>query len=365
MVDYKAMANGGLTQLRPYQAGKPISEVQRELSLEKVIKLASNENPYGVSKKVQEACVKAVAECNLYPDSNGFYLKQKLHAKFGFDPDCITLGDGSNELINLIFQAFVNDKVNVIIPELSFVVYNMEAVLQQAVIKTVPLKNWRLDLEAVLKAVDNKTRMIVLTNPGNPTGTAVSEDELYEFVKKVPHEVLIVLDEAYNEFQGRDFIHSTNWLDECPNLIVCRTFSKAYGLAGMRIGYMLSNKQIAELINTLRAPFNVNAAAQAAAISVLDDDEYLNYVIENNQRQRGRYEEYCVRRKLAMIPSKTNFVLIDLARDAAPVYQALLKKGVIVRPMSGYSLDTFIRVTIGTDEENTIFFNALDEILGV
>lgn len=365
MVNYSALANGGLAQLRPYQAGKPISEVKRELGLDKVIKLASNENPYGISPKAKEACFKALNDCHAYPDSNGYYLKQKLYEKFGFKPECITFGDGSNELINLIFQTFINDKVNVIIPKLSFIVYNMEATVANATIKTVELKNWCVDLEAILEAIDDKTRMIVLTNPGNPTGTAVSEKELYEFVKKVPEDVLVVVDEAYNEFQGENFVHSTKFLEECPNLIVCRTFSKAYGLAGLRIGYMLSNEEIASLINRLRAPFNVNALAQVAAIATLDDDEYLNFVVKENARQRQRFEEYCQKRNLKYIPSVTNFMSIDLEREAKPIFEALLKKGVIVRPMAGYGLNTILRVSFGSDEENTAFFKALDEVLEI
>ncbi len=363
MVNYTAMANGGLAQIRPYQAGKPIEEVKRELGLEHVVKLASNENPYGISPRALKACTEMLANCHYYPDSHGFYLKQKLHEKFGFDPDCITLGDGSNELINLIFQTFVNDKVNVIIPELSFVVYNMEATIANAGVKTIPLKNYTVDLDAVLAAIDDRTRMIVLTNPGNPTGTAVPEKKLYAFVKKVPHEVLVVLDEAYNEFQGKDFVHSTDWLSECPNLIVCRTFSKAYGLAGLRIGYMLSNKEIASLINRLRAPFNVNAVAQSAALATLDDDAYLNNVIEKNAAERERYAAYCAKKGLKMIPSKTNFVAIDFGREVKNLYEALLKKGLIVRPMGGYGLDTILRISIGTHEENSLLFAALDELV--
>lgn len=364
MIDYAKLCCGGLASLRPYQAGKPIDEVKREYGLEYVVKLASNENPYGPSPKVKEACLQALSECHYYPDSNGFYLKKKLHEKFGFKEDAITLGDGSNELINLIFQAFVDDKVNVIVPRYSFVVYNMEATLAEAAVKTVELKDWNLDLEAILNAIDDKTRMIVLTNPGNPTGTAVGEQELYEFVKKIREDILVVLDEAYNEFQGEDFIHSTDWIEECPNLIVCRTFSKAYGLAGLRIGYMISNPQIASLMNTIRAPFNVNAVAQAAAIAALDDDEHLNKVIKGNAAERERYAKFFAQKGYKMIPSKTNFVCVDLGFDVGELFINLLKKGVIVRPLKGYNLDTYLRISIGTKEDNDKFFQAFEELVG-
>ena len=364
MTEYTKFANGGLARIAPYQAGKPIEEVQRELGLDNVIKLASNENPFGMSKKAIAACTEALNSCHLYPDSNGYYLKQKLFNKFGYDPATITLGDGSNELINLVFQTFANPSVNVVIPAYSFVVYPMEATIANAQIKNIPLKDWVIDLDAVFDAIDENTRLVVLANPANPTGTAVDNKKLKDFVKKVPLNTIVAIDEAYNEYLSEEqFEDTAKWIAECPNLIVSRTFSKAYGLAGLRIGYMVSNPEIASLVNRIRAPFNVNSIALTAALAALDDAEHLEMVVNENNKERQRYEEYCKSKNLYMIPSQANFVSIDFKRDALPIYDALLHKGVIVRPLKGYKLETILRVSIGTHDENTKFFKELDVIL--
>ena len=363
MTDYNKMANGGLAQLKPYQAGKPIEEVQRELGLTEVIKLASNENPYGMSPKAMAAAKRAVENCHFYPDANGYYFKQALQNKFGYDPACITLGDGSNELINLIFQSFVNSSVNVVLPELSFIVYPMEATVAAAEIRTVPLKDYFVDTKALLAAIDDNTRMVVLANPSNPAGTAIPIGELHEFVRQVPEQTLVVIDEAYNEYQTGPYEDTATWIDECPNLMVCRTFSKAYGLAGLRVGYMVSNPEIASLVNRLRAPFNVNAVALAAAVAALEDEAHLKMVVEGNNRERERYEAYCSERGLFMIPSSANFVAVDFKRDSAPIYDFLLRRGVIVRPVKGYGLETVLRISIGTPEQNDRLFAVLDEYL--
>ncbi|MGN0901703.1 MAG: pyridoxal phosphate-dependent aminotransferase, partial [Succinivibrio sp.] len=249
MTDFSSYANGGITLIKPYQAGKPIEEVQRELGIADVIKLASNENPFGMSEKAKKAALDCVLQGNLYPDSNGYYLKQKLNERFGYDPKNITLGAGSNELINLLFQTFVNPRVNVVFPEYSFCVYPMEAIVNGANTKAVPLKNYCADLDAILKAIDKNTRIVAFANPSNPIGTAISSKDMYEFIKKVPEDVLVVIDEAYNEFNSGDdsFEDTANWLKEFDNLVVSRTFSKAYGLAGMRVGYMLANEEITSL----------------------------------------------------------------------------------------------------------------------
>lgn len=363
MISYVDMANGGLARLKPYQAGKPIEEVQRELGLKEVIKLASNENPYGMSPKATAAAKQAVDQAHFYPDSNGYYFKQALLKKFGYNPDCITLGDGSNELINLIFQTFVNDKVNVVLPELSFIVYPMEATVADAQIRQVPLKDYFVDTKALLEAIDENTRMVVLANPSNPAGTAINIHELHDFVKQVPPQTLVVIDEAYNEYQEGEYEDTAKWIEECPNLMVCRTFSKAYGLAGLRVGYMVSNREIASIVNRLRAPFNVNITALAAAIAALDDEEHLKKVISGNNRERARYAEYCASRGLKMIPSSANFVAVDFARDVMPIYSYLLNHGIIVRPVKGYGLDTILRISIGTPKQNDKLFATLDEFL--
>ncbi len=366
MTDYAALATGGLTRIKPYQAGKPLEEVKRELGLSDVIKLASNENPFGMSPKAQDAAIEAVKGCNIYPDANGFYLKQKLHDKFGYSTDMLTLGAGSNELINLLFQAFVSDKVNVVLPQYSFVVYSMEATVNAAQVKTIPLKNWNVCLDDVLAAVDENTRIVAFANPSNPIGTAVSSKAMREFVAKVPKQTLVVIDEAYNEFNEGDptFEDSAKWVNEYENLVISRTFSKAYGLAGLRVGYMVSNPQIASLLNTLRAPFNVNAVALAAACAALDDEKFLKQVVDNNTKERIRFMDFCAKHELTAIESKANFVAVDFApHDAQQIAKELLQRGIIVRPLLGYQLRDILRITIGTKEQNDRLFATLEELL--
>ncbi|MBQ9274684.1 MAG: histidinol-phosphate transaminase [Succinivibrio sp.] len=368
MIDFAELCNGGLTRIKPYQAGRPIEEVKRELGLEDVIKLASNENPFGMSPKALKAAQKVLTEGNFYPDSNGYYLKQKLKNKWGYDPLCVTLGAGSNELINLLFQAFVNDKVNVVLPEYSFVVYSMEATVNAAQVKTVPLKNYCADIDGLIAAVDERTRVVALANPSNPIGTGVSGAELERLLNALPESTLLVIDEAYNEFnegQG-DYVDSARLMGTHPNLVISRTFSKAYGLAGLRVGYMLTNPDIASLLNRLRAPFNVNAPALAAAEAAIDDQTFIRKVVENNTRERERFYAFCKETGLTAIPSQANFVAIDFAPlklDAQQINQELLKQGVIVRPLTGYQLPTLLRVSIGTPEQNERFFSVLRGLL--
>ncbi len=367
MIDFNSYANGGITLIKPYQAGKPIEEVKRELGLTDVIKLASNENPFGMSEKAKEAAIKAICEGNLYPDSNGYYLKHKLNEKFGYDVDCITLGAGSNELINLLFQAFVNKNVNVVYPEYSFVVYPMEATVGGAEGRAVALKaDYTADLDAILDTIDENTRIVAFANPSNPIGTAVPSKDMYEFIKKVPKTTMVVIDEAYNEFNSGDetYVDSASWLKEFDNLVVSRTFSKAYGLAGLRVGYMLANKEITSILNRLRAPFNVNIAALAAAVAALDDEDFLKKTVENNTKERDRYASYCKDHGLFMIDSKANFVAIDFkGHDAQLIEKELLQKGIIVRPLLGYKLQDILRISIGTKEENDRLFNELSKLL--
>ncbi len=366
-MNYTEYANGGISSIAPYQAGKPIEEVQRELGLSEVHKLASNENPFGMSKKAIAACKAAIDDGHFYPDSNGYALKKKLQDKFGYDPACITLGCGSNELINLLFQTFANPDVNVIIPQYSFIVYPMEATVANAVKKIIPLKaNWEADTEAMLAAIDDKTRIIVLANPSNPVGTAIPMAELKDFVARVPEQVMVVIDEAYNEYQCADDYEDTAlWVKDHPNLILSRTFSKAYGLAGLRVGYMVSNAEICSLINRVRAPFNVNQIALVAAVAALDDEEHLKFVVEQNLNERGRYEAFCAENGLDYIKSKANFITIDFGtvENADRINDALLHRGLIVRPIKGYGMGRYLRISIGRPEENTKLFAALKELI--
>lgn len=364
-MEYIKLVNGGLARIKPYVAGKPIEEVQRELGLTDVIKLASNENPWGLSELARKAILDKVADCNFYPDSNGFYLKEKISRAFGYKTSMITLGAGSNELINLIFQAFVNDRVNVVMPRYSFLVYPMDATIANARVKIVELdENYELDLNDLLAAVDKDTRIVIIANPANPIGTAVGYRALKEFVGRVPEQTMVVIDEAYNEFmEDEDYEDTAKWVDDRPNLIISRTFSKAYGLAGLRVGYMIANEEISSIINRIRAPFNVNELAMAAAIAAIDDQDFIKKVVKSNNSERKRYEAFAREHGIYMIRSQANFVTYDFKSDAMPVYEYLLRHGVIVRPIGNYELGTMLRISIGKPEENDRLFEVLGEYL--
>lgn len=361
-MDIKTLVNGGIASLKPYVAGKPIEDVKRELGLTDIVKLASNENPFGPSQKVIDACKKAIDECNFYPDSNAYYLKEKLKEKFNYNPNCITIGAGSNELINLIFQCFVNKDVNVVIPEYSFIVYPMEAVVNGANIKYAKLDNYYTSCKNLLDLIDDKTRLIVIANPSNPIGTSLDFNSIKDFLSKVPEHILVVIDEAYNEFNLENTTDTYTLLKDHPNLMISRTFSKAYGLAGLRIGYLLASEQISSILNALRAPFNVNQIAINAAICALDDEEHLKKVVQSNHEQLQRYIAFAKEHNFKYIQSYANFITIDFNEDGQKIFESLLKQGVIVRALKNYGLDTMVRISIGTKEQNDKFFEAFEKI---
>lgn len=364
-MNYLDLANGGISKVKPYVAGKPIEELERELNIHNIIKLASNENPYGMSKKAKEAVSKYLDKVHLYPDSNSYYLKEKLSQKFNVPMDQISLGDGSNELINLIFQCFANDKVNVVVPALSFIVYKMGAVVNGAEFREVALTDdYKVNCDNILNAIDANTRLVVLTNPANPTGTAIYNEELFDFINKVPKHVMVILDEAYVDF-CQNLSSTERLLDTHDNVIITRTFSKAYGLAGLRIGYMFANKEITSLIERLRAPFNVNLLAQIAAIATIEDTEYLDYVVTENNKERLKYEVFCKKHNLDFIKSETNFITIDFKDEKKALFlnSELLKRGIIVRPLVNYGMGKYLRISFGTQEENDRLFKELEDLL--
>ncbi|MBY5981051.1 histidinol-phosphate transaminase [Ferrimonas balearica] len=362
-MDIKTLANQGVLGLHPYQPGKPVEELERELGISDIVKLASNENPLGLSPKAKAAIEQATAELTRYPDANGFYLKQKLAERWSVNPAQITLGNGSNEVLEILFRTFVSADSEVIYDQHAFIVY---ALLTQSIgAKAVPVasKAWGHDLEGMLASITDKTRMICVANPNNPTGTFLPTDALKAFLDKVPANILVVLDEAYYEYVEADVrAESHQWLAQYPNLIVSRTFSKAYGLAGLRVGYALTSEAMADLLNRVREPFNCNSLALAAATAVLDDAEYLAAGIELNNAEMARLEQYFTERKLPFIPSTGNFIAVEVG-DAGAVYEALLQQGVIVRPVAGYGMPNHLRVSIGTQAENTRFMAAMDVVL--
>jgi histidinol-phosphate aminotransferase len=364
MMDYLALANAGVSGLQPYQAGKPIEELERELGISNCVKLASNENPLGLSPKAKLAIESALADLTRYPDANGFYLKDKLAKTFGLNAAGLTLGNGSNEVIDLIFHTFVSPGDEVIYAQYSFIVYALATQAHGADAVVVPAKNWGHDLAAMLAAVTDKTKLICIANPNNPTGTVLPPAELEAFLARVPAHVLVVLDEAYNEYMAPALrADSAAWVARFPNLVVTRTFSKAYGLAGLRLGYAVTTPELAGVLNRVREPFNANALALVAAQATLEDTDYLHRAVSLNRQEMARYEAYFHELGLQFIPSSGNFITVDLAQPAAPVYQALLQQGVIVRPIAGYGMPNHLRISIGTAEENDRFFAALRSIL--
>lgn len=351
--------------IAPYQPGKPISELAREMGLDErdIIKLASNENPLGPSPLALAAMQQALAEVSLYPDGNGFALKQAICRKFGREMGQVVLGNGSNDVLELVARAFLAPGKQAVYAQHAFAVYPLVTLATGAKGVTVPARDFGHDLAAMHSAITADTRVVWIANPNNPTGTLLDKAELHDFLKHVPETTLVVLDEAYDEYLPDALkSSSTEWLQEFENLVVTRTLSKAYGLAGLRVGFALANPTVADMMNRVRQPFNVNSVAQAAAIAALADDEFVEKSYELNRAGMIQITLGCQRLGLDFIPSHGNFVSIKV-NHAANVYQGLLKKGVIVRPVAAYELPDYLRVSIGLETENARFLKALEEII--
>ncbi len=361
----KKQAIQRLLSLTPYQPGKPIDDVKRELGLKKVIKLASNESPFAPSPKVLKAIEKATRDINRYPDGGCFYLRQELSKRLSVDGNQLIFGNGSDEIIIMALRAFVNPDDEILVSDPSFMLYSIGGKAVGAKVGVIPMKNFQHDLGAIASAVTEKTKMIFLDNPGNPAGTYIPEEALRAFLNGIPKRVVIFLDEAYYEYASfkKDYPRSLSWLSQYPNVIVARTFSKIYGLAGLRVGYAIASEEMIDILNRVREPFNVNSLAQAAAVAALKDAAYYRKRLREFRQQRDSVSKECEDLGVRVIPGVTNFVLIDLGVPALPVSQALLKKGVIVRDMTVWGLKNFIRVTIGTEAENKSFIQAFKSIL--
>ncbi|MGO1247741.1 MAG: histidinol-phosphate transaminase [Oceanisphaera sp.] len=363
-IDYLALANTGVETLHPYQPGKPVEELERELGISHSVKLASNENPMGLSPKAKAAIERALPELARYPDANGFALKTALASKLGVDTQQLILGNGSNELIDLVFHTFVGAKQQVVFSQYTFIVYAMATQAHGAQAVVVPAKDLGHDLDAMAAAITEQTKLVCITNPNNPTGTFLSKAALAAFLAKVPSHVLVILDEAYTEYVSEEERHpSIEWLAQYPNLIVSRTFSKAYGLAGLRVGYMVADPELIGVLNRVREPFNCNSLALAAAEAALGDEAYLSEAVALNRREMARYEAFFESQNLRYVPSRGNFITLDLQGDAMPVYEALLREGVIVRPIAGYGLPHCLRISIGLEHENQRCLEALTKVL--
>lgn len=357
--------NPHLQSLPVYQPGRPIEEVARELGLapESIIKLASNENPLGPSRLAVAAIRKALAEVNLYPDGNSFYLKQKLAAKLGLAPAHLVLGNGSNEILELLGHALLGPQTDVVVSQYCFAVYPIVTALFGARLISVPALDYGHDLEAMLRAITPNTRIVFVANPNNPTGTAVTPQDLQHFLDRVPPTVLVALDEAYVEFLAEplDLVQQIRNGSK-PNLILLRTFSKIYGLAGVRIGYGISHPEIVSQLEKIRQPFNVNAIAQAGAIAALDDTAHAEKTRRITARGLKFYRRAFRKLGLQSIPSSANFILVRVG-EGQRVFEGLQKQGVIVRPMGGYQLPEWIRISIGTPKQNQRCLEALTTVL--
>lgn len=355
----------GIKELVPYPPGKPIEELERELGIRSPIKLASNENPIGPSPMAVEAIRQKLGSLNRYPDGSGYYLKEKLSEKFGVPPEQIILGNGSNEIIELIVRTFLSPGDNVIQAFPTFLVYEKIVKGAGGKITSVPLSGFRPDLGAMLREVTGETKLIFLNNPNNPTGALLKHEEIAAFLKALPRDIVVALDEAYIEFVTEaGAADGLRLLAENPTLIALRTFSKLYGLAGLRIGYGFSSPTLIDYMNRVRQPFNANLLAQAAATAALDDREFVEKTLSIVREGLQYLYKSLGAMGLEYVPTQTNFFLIRIPGGGKPLYERLLKQGVIVRAMDSFGLSDYIRISVGLPDENRRFIEALGRCLG-
>lgn len=354
--------------LKPYEGGKPIEELQRELNLNcDIIKLASNENPLGASKKAVEAIKNTVENINMYPDGDSYYLKLKLSKLLGVSSKNLIFGNGSDELLELIYKVFANEKDDEILycyP--TFIEYRILGKSYNKKLIELPLKDFKYDIDALTNAINSNTKIIFLNTPNNPTGTLIKYEEIELITEKAGKNCLVVVDEAYYEYckNSKDYKEILD-LYKKDNVIILRTFSKAYGLAGLRIGYGIANEKIIDYLNRVRPPFNVNILAQNGALAALDDVEHIKNSVDNNEEGKAYLYNEFEDMGIEYVKTYANFILFDSGKDAEFVYNELLKKSVIIRSMTGYGYKNYLRVTIGTKEENRIFIEKLREVLDV
>ena len=366
-MEQKPPYKDNIDSIVPYEPGRPIEEVERTVPFGRVVKLASNENPLGPSRKALRAMRAALRRAHLYPDGSARELKTRLAGEFGLTPEHFVVGNGSNEIIELLARGFLEKGDNVISSETSFLVYPLIAQVCGAVYREVPMTDFRYDLKGILGAIDPRTRLIFIANPNNPTGTYVNANEVEDFLSKVPKQVVVCFDEAYLDFvEAKDFPYLLFHIKaNKPNVILLRTFSKSFGLAGLRVGYGMATPEMVRYLEKVRQPFNVNRIAQAGAIAALDDRIFL----WRSRRLVSRGRQYLYRKLAQMgleyVASEANFVLIDVKRDARGVFEALMKRGVIVRAMGAYGLPHHIRVSIGTRLELMKFVRALKAVFKV
>ncbi len=365
-MDFEKLARRDVLQVRPYIPGKPVEELQRERGLEEVIKLASNENPHGPSPEVLAVLERGIRELNRYPDDSAFYLHKALAKHLGIGEDRLCIGNGSVEILYKLGELFMNPGENLVFATPSFVVYNIISQLSLGEGIAVPTDaEFRHDLGAMRAAVNDRTKLLFICNPNNPTGTYNSESELRELLQGVPENVLVVLDEAYFEYvEAPDYPHTIEWLDEFPNLVILRTFSKLHSLAGLRVGYSISRPDLVSLLERGRPPFNVNSLSQLAAVTALGEHDRVAKLREENSRGREYITEKLTALGCKVLPSQTNFVMAFLPLDAATVYEKLLNQGVIVRPMGSFGTDmNAVRISVGLEAENYRLVHTITNLL--
>ena len=364
-MNYAELAPSYIQAIAPYQPGKPISELERELGVKDIVKLASNENPLGASPKAIAAARAALDEISLYPDGNGFALKAALVQRYGVTQNQLILGNGSNDLLELAARAFLSAGDKAVYSDHAFAVYPLATQAVGATGISVAAVDFGHDLAAMQKvAVEQQAKLIFIANPNNPTGTFLSGEQLLAFLRDLPAHILVMLDEAYNEYLPQACrYNSVDWLAEFPNLMISRTFSKAYGLASLRVGYALGHPDVIDMLNRVRQPFNVNSPAQAAAVAALEDMEFVQRTYELNLKGMKQLTEGVQTMGLSYIPSFGNFISFHIA-DAMRVYQQLLESGVIVRPIGNYKMPDYLRVSIGLESQNQKFLAALQQLTG-
>ena len=362
---WESLANEHILGIAPYEPGKPVEELERELGIHDAIKLASNENPLGPSDRVQQAIIAALGKLNRYPDGSGYYLRQALAKKHDVGADQVVLGNGSNELIELVVRTFLRPGDEAVVPHPSFVVYPMIVQAAGGIRVMVMLKDHRLDLEAMARAMTPMTKMVFIANPNNPTATIVTADEVAHFMSRVPERTIVVFDEAYMEFAlGPDFPDTLQLVKQGRKVLVLRTFSKSASLAGLRIGYGVADADCVALMNRIRQPFNVNSLGQVAALAALEDEAHTLECVRMIEAGRHYLYEEFNSLGVKYVPSRANFILVDVGRSASDIYQRLLKEGVIVRPMTPFGMESALRITVGTPQENRRLIKALRTVLG-